>query len=249
MQSREVIDLEWEVVNDPHAEEAPSSSAGPSCSRPPARPAPVSEEKLGHGWEEFEDFTPEDMYRDALEQAKELLADSDPRAQGERLTQACEETAWLTVYEEAATRQQLGNLQGKWAEFVGDPSHRKHIEHVRVAMDGELGRPKMEPKATPQVRQGRRRCAGAADEPSLGTFEDRPSTGKGAQGEKPSKPRVPGFHWQRMVERIQARKRWSAKASILNYSKNGLPKNLDGPATGLGKHVGRWAWREIRSNW
>ena len=52
-----------------------------------------------------------------------------------------------------------------------------------------------------------------------------------------------------MVTCIQERKRWSVRGTMLNYRKNGLPKNVDGPARGLGSHLGRWGWREIRPRW
>ena len=55
--------------------------------------------------------------------------------------------------------------------------------------------------------------------------------------------------WQRLVSKIQSRKAWSDRGRMLNYAKHGLPKNLDGKPTGFGKHLGRWGWREIRSNW
>ena len=60
---------------------------------------------------------------------------------------------------------------------------------------------------------------------------------------------APGFQWKRFVQRIQERRKWSARGMMLNYVKNGMPKSLDGPARGAFKHMGRWGWREIRSEW
>ena len=54
--------------------------------------------------------------------------------------------------------------------------------------------------------------------------------------------------WQKLVKRIQDRKRWSQLGHTLKYSKNGVPKK-EGPATGFGKHIGRWSWREIAFCW
>ena len=54
-----------------------------------------------------------------------------------------------------------------------------------------------------------------------------------------------GLRWRLLVQRIQARKKWSDKGRILNYSRNGLPRNLDDHATSFGKHLGRWGYREI----
>ena len=59
----------------------------------------------------------------------------------------------------------------------------------------------------------------------------------------------PGFQWQRLMAKAQERRKWSARGQALNYAKNGMPKNLDGPARGFGKHLGRWGWREMASRW
>ena len=59
----------------------------------------------------------------------------------------------------------------------------------------------------------------------------------------------PGAKWQRLVLVIQRRRRTWAQNKALEYAKNCLLHNLDGPAKGFGRHVGRWAWREIRSSW
>ena len=58
-----------------------------------------------------------------------------------------------------------------------------------------------------------------------------------------------GNEWQRLVAGIQRSRQWHARSQALNYAKHGLPRNLDGPARGLGRHVGRWGWREIASSW
>ena len=51
--------------------------------------------------------------------------------------------------------------------------------------------------------------------------------------------------WQRLVNVMQGNRRWHAHITALRYAKNGMPKNLDGPAQGFG----RWQWREITSSW
>ena len=58
-----------------------------------------------------------------------------------------------------------------------------------------------------------------------------------------------GYRWHRLIVKAQERRKWSARGQALNYAKNGMPKNLDGPAQGFGKHLGRWGWREIASSW
>ena len=60
---------------------------------------------------------------------------------------------------------------------------------------------------------------------------------------------VLGIRWRWMVLRIQERRKWSARGTMLNYVKNGMPKSVDGPARGAFKHLGRWGWREIRHEW
>ena len=55
----------------------------------------------------------------------------------------------------------------------------------------------------------------------------------------------PGFHWKRLVAKIQESRRWSIAGQALNYAKHGVPKFLDGLARGFGKHLGRRGWREI----
>eukprot|EP00959_Pyramimonas_sp_CCMP1952_P190904 3992447-Pyramimonas_sp.AAC.1 len=54
--------------------------------------------------------------------------------------------------------------------------------------------------------------------------------------------------WQRLVLRIQSRKRWSQQAQLLKYAKNGCPKKFT-EAKGFGAHIGRWSWREISYEW
>ena len=75
----------------------------------------------------------------------------------------------------------------------------------------------------------------------------QPAAEAKVQEAKPRNP--PGYHWRRMVAKAQERKAWSAKGHALNYAKNGMPQNLDGPAKGFGKHMGRWGYREIASEW
>ena len=55
--------------------------------------------------------------------------------------------------------------------------------------------------------------------------------------------------WQRLVLVAQWKRRSWANMTALKYAKNGMPKNLDGPAKGFGRHLGRWQWREIASHW
>ena len=55
--------------------------------------------------------------------------------------------------------------------------------------------------------------------------------------------------WQLLVMRIQAHKRWLEKARLRSYSEKGCPRDLDGKATDIGSHLGRWQWREIAYQW
>ena len=251
-------DPEWELLSEhPLAEEAPSSSAGPACSRPPASrgpgpagpaqdPKPPTAAGVGPASEEH-DPSPEELYYDALEQAGALLADSDPQANPEQVAHVCEEMARAAVYEEAALRTSLGNLAAKWAAFAEQEGQRPHISRAAELLTSATP---PEPRPVPQVRNSRRRRDEAADEPSKEApvkSSDEPSKEPPARSSRST--REPGYHWQRMVARIQERKKWSSRGHMLNYSKNGMPWSVDGPARGLGKHLGRRGWREIRPHW
>ena len=59
-------------------------------------------------------------------------------------------------------------------------------------------------------------------------------------------------HWPRFIQLMSTNKKWATKGHLRNYSKNGMPKNIDGVGKGPGKHLrepgcvrGRWGWREI----
>ena len=58
-----------------------------------------------------------------------------------------------------------------------------------------------------------------------------------------------GNKWQRLVAKIQSGRRWSIQGTAMHYAKHGMPRNLDGPARGPWRHLGRWGWREIASSW
>ena len=55
--------------------------------------------------------------------------------------------------------------------------------------------------------------------------------------------------WMHLVAVMRWRRRWSIQGKARQYSLKGMPKNLDGKATGFGSHIGRWQWREIRHFW
>ena len=74
-------------------------------------------------------------------------------------------------------------------------------------------------------------------------------TGEPPRAKEALESRGPGHHWRRMVQLIQERERWSIRGTAINYSRNGMPRSVDGPARGLGRHIGRWGWREIRATW
>ena len=82
-----------------------------------------------------------------------------------------------------------------------------------------------------------------------------PHLHSGAQPEQPAARRTAIEkqnkinHWRRMLEKAIMRRMWSEKGRALNYAKNGLPRNLDGKARGFGRHMGRWGWREVASQW
>ena len=55
--------------------------------------------------------------------------------------------------------------------------------------------------------------------------------------------------WVKLLSTVIMRKKWAVKGHALNYAKNGLPKSVDGKATGLGSHLGRWSFRDMRCEW
>ena len=54
--------------------------------------------------------------------------------------------------------------------------------------------------------------------------------------------------FKRFVELIIFRKR-AATQMLARRNVLRMPVNLDGPAKGFAKHMGRWSWREVRSEW
>ena len=56
--------------------------------------------------------------------------------------------------------------------------------------------------------------------------------------------------FSRMIDKASARHAWSAKGRMLNYAKNGMPKQLDTQAPrGLTIQGQRWGHKEIASGW
>ena len=55
--------------------------------------------------------------------------------------------------------------------------------------------------------------------------------------------------WQKLIYRAITNRQWSENGRARNYALNGLPKSVDGPAKGFGKHLGRWGYREINYQW
>ena len=157
----------------------------------------------------------EQIYQDAMDQARELLVEVDPRFQDvsqantEELRNLCEQMAQDAVTEELRIRS-------------------------GCAKEGET--PTI-PQAVPHIKASRRRCA-AAD----------PASTKETEQETLVPDDELGNRWRYLVWKIQANKRWSLRATMFKYSKR-MPNYVDGPARGMGKHLGRWSWREIASEW
>ena len=51
--------------------------------------------------------------------------------------------------------------------------------------------------------------------------------------------------WNNLMAKAISRKQWAVWGHARNYAKNGMPKNVDGPASGFGAHIGRWGWRQL----
>ena len=57
-----------------------------------------------------------------------------------------------------------------------------------------------------------------------------------------------GHRWRYLVWKVRSNKRWSSRSMMFQYSRR-MPKSIDGAARGMGKHPGRWGWREIAAEW
>ena len=142
----------------------------------------------------------------------------------------------LSSMDPKATRAQLYEQAAQMAQAAVE----EELLHRRSS--GPPAPSAQAPREVPQIRHTRRRGGAEVPEESEEPESYRwPSQGK--QG-----PAL-GFQWKRFVQRIQERRKWSARGMMLNYVKNGMPKSLDGPARGAFKHMGRWGWREIRTEW
>ena len=45
------------------------------------------------------------------------------------------------------------------------------------------------------------------------------------------------LRFARLIQTMISRKKWAVKGHMLNYAKK-MPRNVDGPASGFGKHIG-----------
>ena len=130
-----------------------------------------------------------------------------------------------------ADMAELRNLCEKMAQDAVSEELRSR------SADAKEGETPTIPQAVPHIKASRRRRAAAATESMK---EPEPETA-------PQDHEV-GSNWRYLVWKIQSNKKWSARSTMFRY-RNKLPKNLDGPATGMGKHLGRWGWREIAFEW
>ena len=135
----------------------------------------------------------------------------------------------------------------------GGPPCAAALAASRPSRAGSTGRPTQLATAVPHAEAGAKEAGGgaAADAETkdagaaaAGAEAGADTTDAGAEEEAGGRSK-----WERLLNRIIARKRWAAVGHAQNYAKNGMPKNLDGPATGFGRHIGRWQWREIRAWW
>ena len=125
---------------------------------------------------------------------------------------------------------------GRWC---GRPCRRR--SRLGELPEAPVAKP---PKEEPTVKSSRRRRDAEAEAESSPAVAETSGPASKAEAAK-----EPGEQWHRFVQRIQERKRWSMQGAAHNYAKHGLPRSVDGPARGLGKHLGRWGYREIRPWW
>ena len=200
-----------------------AEAAGASSSRAFSSQQPVS---APPGPPPEETLSLKEIYEDAWEQARELLQDADPRSdqnESDELIRVCRQMAQAAVQEELDCRRQR----------TENPTSQETVPEP--------------PREVPQVKVSRRR---RDEEGDASTKSPLPPTGPPPPTPTPPKPqREAGARWQALVLEIQQRKRWAVRGHLLNYAKHGCPKNMDRPARGFGKHVGRWGWRAMCHVW
>ena len=185
---------------------------------------------------------------------------ANPEAPEEALEEAAHAVAWTATQSEARRRSCMPG----WAAM--DASWKGLLDACTQDLEAgkhEEAQPGAPVKTLPSVRRERARTTGAAEGAvSSGTpvyLTARELAARGAfkarqvpfPAEDKGEDSPPGFHWHRLVAKAQARRRWSVRGQALNYARNGMPQNLDGPARGFGNHRGRWdwGWREIACSW
>jgi len=210
---------------------ARGSSSSCASQEPPGPPAttPTTEDRDTH-------------YMEALDQALELYRLTDPDAEEEQIFEAASRAARLSMLAEARLiYAQLPRRRWPrgWHEVMEEA-----LQQTAANQPTETS--EQTPFQMPEVRHTRRR---ASEQQPPEQDPQGQKTSREERSEASSTLPPPQNRWKRLLARIIERKRWSEKGRALNYSRNGLPRNLDGKARGFGRHLGRWGWPEIRYEW
>ena len=198
------------------------------------------------------DFLPaKDHYKQALDQARELYALTDPDAGVKAQELASTEAAWKDTLAEAV---KLGMYVPPhlwppgWQELMVEAGAAYQQDQGKSLQVGQSVRTLPAARRLRQPRpqdDSKTEWVHSEAMPADGLTKDKPD-----QSAEEKLNATPSLNkWQRLVLRIRERKRWSEKGRLLNYAKNGCPRNLDGKARGFGHHIGRWQWREIHYEW
>ena len=184
-------------------------------------------------------------YQQALEQARELYALTDADVSPEEIENSAVDAAQKDTLAEAV-RLWHTVPQDKWppgwADIMDQASTYYQMDQGKTLQVGAAVRELPSARRTTSTRQSSAKCADKEE-------ETRPPPDLKFKI-KELEPDIANMNrWQTLVSRIQSRKRWSARASLPKYARNGCPKNLDVNAAGFGRHLGRWQWREIAAEW
>jgi hypothetical protein len=244
---------------------AVSSAEGTDSSRERSSPSQPLEPHSAQQQEPEETFMAlGDHYQQALDQALELYALTDPDASEDLIQSTAMEVAWKDTLGEAVRLYRARPNPEDWPEGWAGVMVEAQEEWAKD--NGAQLQTEAAVKTLPGTRRNRSRQDPTAAGPSAATrmISSKstaissvlpPTTSRSSMTKVKDEPPDndqgldPGFRWRLLIRRIQARTRWSDWGRLLNYSKYGCPKNLDGPAKGFGKHLGRWDWREIGDSW
>ena len=228
-----------EAIPDVSAEVAEGSCSS-SCAHPspPASAEPV-----------LDFLTLREHYEQALDQARELYALTDPEVTEKAVEEAATEAAEKEVLAEAVRLQRevpRKSWPDGWA-MVMDRALACYTADQGKSLQVDAAVRSL-PSAR-RTRTARRRTTTSTTSTANPDREEKKQEPKGKPVKEDAAATQHLNKWQALVARIQGKRRWSARGQLANSAANGCPRSIDGPARVFGRHVGRWQWREIAFGW